>query len=97
MSFHIEHVIPRQHGGLTVEENIALACPNCNFHKGPNLTGIDPDSHEVSRLFHPRNDKWSEHFHVEAGRIMGTTTIGRTTVWLLKMNDEDQLALRAAG
>ena len=62
MSFHVEHIIPRQHGGASVSENLALACPGCNLHKGPNLTGIDPDTGEVSRLFHPRQDVWQEHF-----------------------------------
>lgn len=96
MSFHVEHIVPRQHGGLTVAENLALACPNCNLHKGPNLTGIDPDSREVFKLFHPRQDAWAEHFRPEDGRIIGITAVGRTTVWLLKMNDEDQVALRVS-
>jgi 5-methylcytosine-specific restriction endonuclease McrA len=95
MSFHVEHIIPRQHGGASVSENLALACPGCNLHKGPNLTGIDPDTGEVSRLFHPRQDVWEEHFQAVATRITGQTTIGRTTAWLLAMNDEDQLQLRS--
>jgi hypothetical protein len=94
VSFHVVHVIPRQHGGLTVSENLALACPYCNLHKGPNLTGIDPDSEEMCRMFHPRSDAWSEHFRQQGGRIIGTTAMGRTTAWLLKMNDEEQVALR---
>lgn len=95
LSFHVEHVIPRQHGGATAEENLALACPHCNLHKGPNLTGIDPDTGEVTRLFHPRLDRWIEHFHLDGGRVLGLTAIGRTTLWLLKMNEEEQVALRA--
>lgn len=94
MSFHIEHIIPRQHGGLTTEANLALACPHCNLHKGTNLTGIDPDSQEVTRLFHPRRDVWDDHFRIEQGRITGKSVIGRTTVWLLKMNDPYQVTLR---
>lgn len=80
LSFHIEHVIPRQHGGVTHEDNLALACPHCNLHKGPNLTGIDPDSGQVCRLFHPRRDSWAEHFGQENSRIMGRTAVGRATV-----------------
>lgn len=95
MSFHVEHIIPRQHGGESVLGNLALACPICNLHKGPNLTGIDPDTGEVSRLFHPRQDVWAEHFQVVGTRITGQTTIGRTTAWLLSMNDKDQLRLRS--
>jgi 5-methylcytosine-specific restriction endonuclease McrA len=33
LRFHVEHVIPRQHGGSDEFENLALACPECNLHK----------------------------------------------------------------
>ena len=41
---HIEHIIAKQHGGSDDDENLALACHRCNLHKGPNLTGIDPQT-----------------------------------------------------
>jgi 5-methylcytosine-specific restriction endonuclease McrA len=44
LRFHIEHVTSRQHGGDDDADNLALACPDCNFRKGPNLTGIDPNT-----------------------------------------------------
>ena len=94
LPFHVEHVIPRQHGGVTASENLALACPSCNLHKGPNLTGIDPDSGAVCRLFHPRRDLWSEHFLYQESQVIGISPIGRTTVWVLVMNSEEQLSLR---
>jgi len=59
---HIEHVVPRKHGGDTRAENLALACIHCNLHKGTNLTGIDPDEGTMTRLFHPRQDLWLDHF-----------------------------------
>lgn len=93
----MEHIIPRQHGGATLEWNLALSCPHCNLHKGPNLTGMDPDTGEVTRLFHPRSDVWSEHFRLGNGQVTGLTAIGRTTVWLLKMNENEQVALRSLG
>lgn len=40
--FQIEHIVARQHRGLTVKSNLAIACSRCNLHKGPNLAGIDP-------------------------------------------------------
>jgi hypothetical protein len=64
------------------------------LHKGTNLTGIDPDRQEVTRLFHPRRDVWDDHFRIEQGRITGKSVIGRTSVWLLNMNDPDQVTLR---
>jgi len=40
LRFHIEHVTPRQHGGRDDADNLALACPDCNLRKGPNLTRL---------------------------------------------------------
>jgi hypothetical protein len=95
LSFHVEHIVPRQHGGLSTLENLALACPNCNLHKGPNLTGIDPITGAVTRPFHPRQDRWADHHRAVEGRISGQSDVGRTTISVLAMNDEDQLRLRS--
>lgn len=97
--FHIEHIIAKQHGGTTDLDNLALACWQCNLKKGPNLTGIDPESGEVTRLFHPRNDTWTEHFafrEAKSGRIeiLGLTPVGRATARLLDMNEELRQVLR---
>ena len=59
---HIEHVLAKQHGGSDHIDNLALACHRCNLNKGPNLTGIDPETGEIVSLFHPRRDRWAEHF-----------------------------------
>jgi len=37
VTFHIEHIIPNQHGGTDDPSNLAFACFHCNQHKGPNL------------------------------------------------------------
>lgn len=94
--FHIEHIIPRQHGGRDDETNLALACFHCNLHKGTNLTGIDPESHEVVRLFHPRQELWAGHFVWRGIELVGLTAVGRTTLRVLKMNAPRRLELRAA-
>jgi hypothetical protein len=54
LRFHIEHIIARQHGGNDDTMNLALACPECNYQKGTNLSGIDPDTGKTTLLFHPR-------------------------------------------
>jgi 5-methylcytosine-specific restriction endonuclease McrA len=95
LRFHVEHVMPRQHGGSDNAENLALACPDCNLLKGPNLTGVDPTTQRVVRLFHPRRDKWAEHFVQVGPRIFGRTPPGRATVSLLKLNDPQRLEVRA--
>ena len=92
---HIEHIVAKQHGGSEDVENLALACHRCNLHKGPNLTGIDPETGQISPLFHPRRDRWSEHFAVEGVRITGLRAVGRATVQVLALNDARRLELRA--
>jgi hypothetical protein len=96
LTFHVEHVIPRKHGGQSVLENLAFSCPNCNWHKGSELTGLDPDSGDLCRLFHPREDAWEEHFQSQPPQVIGLTPKGRTTVWVLAMNEQDQLLLRSS-
>ena len=49
----------------------------------------------LTRLFHPRNDQWSQHFRLDAsGYLVGLTPVGRTTLEVLSMNDDRQVALR---
>jgi hypothetical protein len=96
LRFHIEHVIARQHGGQDTADNLALACPECNYRKGTNLSGIDPDTGKPSQLFDPRTQRWDEHFLCEGANIAGKTIIGRTTAWLLEMNSGERLRLRKA-
>lgn len=93
-TFHVEHITARQHGGDDVLSNLALACPDCNAHKGPNLTSIDPETGRVVHLFDPRKDSWSEHFSMQGSEIRGGTPTGRATVLLLKMNDEARIEMR---
>jgi HNH endonuclease len=94
LSFYIEHIIPRQHGGKDSAENLALACHHCNLHKGTNLSGLDPKTGKLTRLFHPRLDDWDEHFTNRNGEIIGLSAIGKTTVNLLRINENGRLQLR---
>jgi len=94
--FHVEHIIARKHGGPDGDENLAWACIFCNLYKGPNLSSFDPDSGELTRLFHPRRDRWEEHFRRDAAQIIGLTPVGRTTCWLLEINSEILTRLRAS-
>ncbi len=70
VSYQIEHVVPKQHGGADDEDNLALACSHCNLHKGPNLTGIDPLSGAVAILFDPRRQSWDDHFENVASSLL---------------------------
>jgi len=93
--FHLDHIVAEQHRGTDHPKNLAWACQRCNLLKGTNLTGVDPDSDQVVRLFNPRKDRWKAHFAVQGPRIVGLTSAGRATVWLLDMNCLERVELRA--
>jgi len=94
LRFHVEHVLPRKHGGADVVDNLALACADCNLRKGPNLAGIDPLSQELTKLFNPRDQVWKEHFKWSGIVIEGITAVGRTTVRVLEINSHERLRVR---
>jgi hypothetical protein len=50
----------------------------------------------VIRLFHPRADRWEDHFQVapESGEIVGRTPVGRATVVRSRLNHEAQVTAR---
>jgi len=96
LSHHIEHIVARKHGGSEEPSNLCVACERCNLFKGSDLTGIDPDTGRVERLFDPRTQVWAEHFEIRGPLIVGRTATGRTTVRVLSMNTGQRLQLRAA-
>ena len=79
ITFHIEHIIARQHDIASPDdpENLALACPDCNRFKGPNLSTLNVQTGELTPLFNPRTDSWSEHFLMSDSVIFGLTPIGK--------------------
>ena len=94
----VEHVIPRARGGADDESNLWLSCPLCNRHKSDRTRAIDPETEAEVPLFHPRHQRWSEHFRwSEDGlRIIGLTPTGRATVGALHLdNDPDALVVRS--
>ena len=93
-TFQVEHITARKHGGDDDPENLAFACERCNSFKGPNLSGIDPESNNVVQLFHPRTQTWHEHFRFDGALIVGLTACGRATVRVLNMNEDSRVMLR---
>ena len=91
----VDHVIAEKHGGKTTLENLALSCTLCNRRKGSDLSSIDPTTGKVVALFHPRSQKWSEHFELSGTRILGLTPEGRATAELLQVNSFERLVERA--
>jgi hypothetical protein len=92
----VDHVVARQHGGQTSLENLALCCGRCNLHKGPNIAGMDPETGQLTRLFNPRADIWSEHFRWAGPILEGLTPIGRTTTAVLAFNKPARIRARRA-
>jgi hypothetical protein len=93
-TFQVDHIRAEQHGGKTQSTNLALACPRCNRRKGPNLAGIDKLTHQLTPLYNPRRDCWTEHFRWHGPRLVGLTAVGRVTIQVLGMNDPEDIRLR---
>jgi hypothetical protein len=94
-TFHVEHIIARQHGGTDSIDNLAYSCHLCNSKKGPNLASLSPKTGELTRLFNPRIDIWEEHFRISSnGEIIGTSDIGVVTANLLAMNSAVRMQIR---
>lgn len=87
----VDHIIPEKHRGKTIIENLCLSCLPCNRYKGTDFASFDLETNEVSLLFNPRKDKWSEHFQLIDVQITPLTATGRVTVFVLKLNDEKRL------
>ncbi|MCI0486543.1 MAG: HNH endonuclease [Blastocatellia bacterium] len=96
--FSIEHIYPRALGGLTVVENLALACQGCNGHKSAKTAAADPETGEMTTLFHPRKHRWAEHFSWsdDGLHIVGLTPTGKATIVRLQMNRPSLVNLRRA-
>jgi len=90
----LDHVAAQQHHGPTDESNLCLACALCNAHKGPNLSGIDPQTGQLTRLFHPRNDFWPDHFRWRGAMLEGLTDVGRVTIDVLDINAPERVLTR---
>lgn len=100
-SFHpfaIDHILPTSKGGKTQADNLAFVCQHCNNSKYNKTVGIDPLSNNLSNLFHPRQQKWTDHFiwNKDKTVIIGITPTGRATVLTLKMNRLGAINLRKA-
>lgn len=95
-SFAAEHITPVYLGGRTTLDNLALACFGCNGHKATKTSALDPESDHAVPLFHPRQQRWSEHFvwNDNFTQIVGVTATGRATVVALHLNREELVNLR---
>lgn len=92
----MDHVFPESLGGITVRENLWLACSLCNDCKANRIAAPDPDTGGIVRLFNPRRQVWTDHFRWTANgeRIIGLTPTGRATVAALRLNRAELVVAR---
>lgn len=89
-----DHVIAEKHQGETSLENLALSCTLCNRRKGSDIGSIDPVTGELTSLFNPRTQTWSDHFGLDGAQLIGLTAEGRTTITFLQLNAVERLIER---
>ena len=96
MPLEIEHLRPIAEGGTDDEENLWLACRNCNGFKHAKTDAVDPETNIKTAIFNPRKQIWSEHFSFgeDENEIIGKTACGRATVIALRLNYEQAVSAR---
>jgi hypothetical protein len=92
-----DHIIPKSRGGSDRLDNLCAACIFCNGRKHAKIEGVDPETGQKVRLFHPRQQQWYEHFQwrEEGTIIVGLTACGRATIEVLQLNEPLRVAARS--
>jgi HNH endonuclease len=84
--YQADHIIPERHGGVARLDNLAWACPICNFYKGADVGTCDPATGRFAFLFNPRTQRWRRHFRLNGPAIEPLTASGRVTIALPRLN-----------
>jgi 5-methylcytosine-specific restriction endonuclease McrA len=94
--FSTEHITPRSQEGDNTLDNLAWACQGCNNHKYNKTHFSDPVTGEQVPLFHPRRQRWQDHFawNADCTLVVGMTPTGRATVVALQLNRPGLVNLR---
>jgi hypothetical protein len=95
-SLEIEHILPRAAGGTSDETNLWLACRLCNGFKSMQTQAVDPRTRRAVSLFHPRRDRWEDHFRWsrDGTRVIGRSACGRATIVALQLNNPLAITVR---
>jgi hypothetical protein len=94
-SFHIEHILPKKHGGTDDPKLLAWSCHWCNLSKSSNLSGRDAETGRIVVLFNPRRQRWARHFAWDGPTLVGLTPCGRATIAVFNINAAHRVAIRA--
>ena len=65
LTFPVDHIISRKHGGQTILENLAYAYLRCNRHKGTDLGSLNWQTGQLVRFFQSAHRPLGRTFHVE--------------------------------
>ncbi len=86
--FAVDHIHPRVQGGTDDLNNLALSCRGCNERKQDATDAPDPATEKIVPLFHPRRNRWEEHFawSNDFRLMIGLTPTGRATIARLQTN-----------
>ncbi|MCI0359797.1 MAG: HNH endonuclease [Planctomycetaceae bacterium] len=90
----VDHIISEKHHGLTIAENLALACAFCNRAKGSDIGSVAATNGQFTRFFNPRTDAWLDHFAMQGALIIPRTAVGEVTALILAFNSLDRLLER---
>lgn len=94
-TFHVDHIIPIVASGETTLENLALACIHCSLRKGARTLVPDPKSGRAVHLFHPREQRWNNHFRWHGYELIGVSAVGRATIEALALNSAEHWVIRS--
>ncbi|MBZ0276861.1 MAG: HNH endonuclease [Anaerolineae bacterium] len=94
-SHQVDHILPVKHHGSSDEDNLAWACFECNNAKGSDISAYDAQIGVLTPLYNPRSQNWEDHFILkEDGTFDGLSAVGRVTIRVLKMNQEERIEMR---
>jgi 5-methylcytosine-specific restriction endonuclease McrA len=85
--FAVEHITPRSAGGGGESDNLAFSCQGCNNRKYNATDALDRVTGQTVPLFHPRRDRWPDHFawNEVYTLIVALTPVGRATLDKLQL------------
>jgi len=97
-SFTIDHIIPSLTEDRDAPDNLAYSCHNCNNRKQDDIVALDPSTNVPVPLYHPRHDKWPEHFvwSPDLLTLIPLSPTGRATISRLHLNRIGAVNIRRA-
>jgi hypothetical protein len=96
-TFPVDHVTPVSLGGQADLANLALACRRCNAAKWTHTVASDPETGELVPLFHPRRNRWMDHFQwseADPTWLEARSPEARATIGLLDLNSHHRRQVR---